>query len=95
MKTLRTRSLRLTALALSLITIVFSFFACSSMGEGEGTTGITPVVETNANGEQLSALKIGYTQSDTLSPFTAQGTAEYEGRTSFLQPSKNSQSRIS
>ena len=44
MKTLRTRALRLTALALSLITIVFSFFACSSMEDGEGTTGITPVV---------------------------------------------------
>ena len=86
MKTLRTRALRLTALALSLITIVFSFFACSSMEDGEGTTGITPVVETNANGEQLSTLKIGYTQSDTLSPFTAQGTVNQELSTLLYDP---------
>ena len=78
MKTLRTKALRLTALGLSLTAILFSFFACSSIEDGEETTDLTPIVETNEQGEELSVLKIGYTQSDTLSPFTAKGTVNQE-----------------
>lgn len=78
MKPLQNRALRLTAIALSISTILFSFYACSSINGGEDTTGITPIEETDSNGEALSVLKIGYTQNDTLSPFTAVGTVNQE-----------------
>lgn len=78
MKPLQTKALRLTALALSFSTILFSFFACSSLEDEEPATDHTPVVETNTNGEALSTLKIGYTQSDTLSPYTAVGTVNQQ-----------------
>lgn len=74
MKPLRTKVLRLTALSLSFATILFSFFACSSMEETTDETELTPVAETNTNGEVLSTLKIGYAQSDSLSPYAAVGT---------------------
>lgn len=78
MKPLQTKALRLSALVLSFTTILLSFFACSSLEDTDATTDHTPVVETNTNGETLSTLKIGYTQSDTLSPYTATGTVNQE-----------------
>ena len=84
MKPLKTRVLRLTAMALSLSTILFSFYACSSIeDQDEGTTGITPIEETDSHGETLSVLKLGYTQNDSLSPFTAAGAVN-QGLASLL-----------
>lgn len=86
MKPLKTKALRLTAIALSFSTILFSFYACTSLEETDTTTDPAPIVETNSNGEALSTLKIGYAQNDTLSPYTASGTVNQKFSTLIYDP---------